>query len=418
MTEHGTTGFPGRDGLAAGLDTRKAELLDEALRRVADPDGPPTGLPNPCYTDADVAAHEAATVFAPHWAGLGFGVDIPKAGDVYPVEFLGRPLLMVRDRQGRARVFHNVCRHRGMQLVEAAGPSKGVLRCKYHSWCYDLDGRLRRTPYVGGPQADTHPDFDPTPYGLAEVRAHEWLGVVFVNLDGQAAPFETANAAILERWAEFADAPLVHTGADCRLAYDLATNWKLAVENYCEAYHLPWVHPSLNSYSRLEDHYNIVVPGQFSGQGSTIYSPALSPDGTQFPALPGLSEKWDTGAEYVALYPNTLLGMHKDHCYAILVQPDGPARCHERLALHYFDEAVRDPDFAELRTTNQKTWKEVFVEDVFVVEGMQRGRHAPGFDGGVFTPVMDPPTRNFHVWAAEAMLRPDPTPHAAAAAAE
>jgi choline monooxygenase len=91
----------------------------------------------------------------------------------------------------------------------------------------------------------------------------------------------------------------------------VACNWKLAVENYCESYHLPWVHPGLNSYSRLEDHYNIVAPRSFSGQGTTVYAPALGD--AAFPDFPGLPAKWDTAAEYVALYPNVLFGVHRDH---------------------------------------------------------------------------------------------------------
>ncbi|MCR9220342.1 MAG: aromatic ring-hydroxylating dioxygenase subunit alpha [Alphaproteobacteria bacterium] len=404
------------DGGTAGFSD-KISSLAPALQAVA-AEGSSVGLPNPCYMEADAWMLERETVFAKHWAGLGFTADIAKPGDCHPIDFLGQPLLMVRDKKGRARVFHNVCRHRGMLLVEKAGPSKGVLRCRYHSWAYDLEGRLKRTPYIGGPHEDTHPDFDPNCYGLAEVRAHEWLGVVWINLDGRAPAFEEANAKILERWREFAGAPLTHTGDDCRLQFELGTNWKLAIENYCEAYHLPWVHPALNSYSRIEDHYNIVEPGNFSGQGTTVYNPLLSPDGRKFPALSGLSSMWDAGAEYVSLYPNVMLGVHRDHCYAIVVLPDGPTRCRERLSLYYFDEAVRDPDYAELRATNQRTWEQVFVEDVFAVEGMQKGRASPGFDGGVFTPVMDPPTRCFHVWAAETMLEGPRPPEGLRAAAE
>jgi phenylpropionate dioxygenase-like ring-hydroxylating dioxygenase large terminal subunit len=390
------------DGQAA--PSNKLTSLQEALSRVTAPDST-TGLPNSCYTDGETMALERETVFAHHWAGLGFTADIAKPGDCHPIDFLGQPLLMVRDKSGQARVFHNVCRHRGMLLVEKAGPSKGVLRCRYHSWAYDLEGRLKRTPYVGGANEDTHPDFDPSCYGLVAVRAHEWLGVIWINLDGQAPDFEVANAKLIERWGEFADVPLVHTGDDCRLTFDLQTNWKLAMENYCEAYHLPWVHPSLNSYSRIEDHYNIVEPGNFSGQGTTVYNPLLSFDGRKFPARPGLSQMWDTGAEYVSLFPNVMLGIHRDHSYAMVVLPDGPTSTQERLSLYYYDEAVRDPDYAELRAANQRTWGQVFVEDVFAVEGMQKGRKSPGFDGGVFTPVMDPPTRSFHMWAADAMLR-------------
>ena len=68
-----------------------------------------------------------------------------------------------------------------------------------------------------------------------------------------AAPFAVHFADLLERWAEF-DVPVYHGGADSRFQLDLKSNWKLIIENYCESYHLPWVHPGLNSYSRLEDH--------------------------------------------------------------------------------------------------------------------------------------------------------------------
>ena len=56
---------------------------------------------------------------------------------------MGLPLVMVRDQRGRARVFHNVCRHRGKQLVAEAGDAGLVIRCPYHKWGYDLSGQLK-----------------------------------------------------------------------------------------------------------------------------------------------------------------------------------------------------------------------------------------------------------------------------------
>ena len=63
---------------------------------------------------------------------------------------MGLPLLMVRDQNGHAHVFHNVCRHRGMQLVAEAGEAGLMIRCPYHKWGYDLSGQLRSTPNIGG----------------------------------------------------------------------------------------------------------------------------------------------------------------------------------------------------------------------------------------------------------------------------
>jgi phenylpropionate dioxygenase-like ring-hydroxylating dioxygenase large terminal subunit len=183
----------------------------------------------------------------------------------------------------------------------------------------------------------------------------------------------------------------------------VASNWKLAVENYCESYHLPWVHPGLNSYSRLEDHYHIEQPGHFSGQGTMVYRPMLSDDGRRFPEFPGLAEKWNEGAEYIALYPNVLLGVHKDHTFAIVLEPAAIDRTVEHVAIFFADEAVMGDTYAAMRRKNAAMWKEVFVEDIFVVEGMQKGRHASGFDGGKFSPVMDSPTHCFHHWVATRM---------------
>lgn len=390
-----------------------SEALDVVLSDPAEGELP-RGLPNQCYTDEAYYAYEQETVFANSWTCIGFAKDVPVAGDVYPVEIAGRPLFMVRDRKGGVRVFHNACRHRGFTLVEEPKHCKGVVTCPYHAWAYGLDGSLRSTPMVGGATKHDHPDFDKKRYGLVEVRSHLWLDFVFVNLSGTAAPFEVENATLLERWKEFENAPLVHCGEDNTVAFDLACNWKLAIENFCEAYHLPAVHPGLNSYSPLELHYNIVEWAKFSGQGSLNYSPRLSDDGARFPRLPGLSEKWDKGAEYIAVHPNLMVGVHNDHVMGVMATPAGTARTLERMELYYFSEDTRGDAYSNLRKAAQAGWQEVFAEDRFAVEGMQKGRHSPGFDGGIFTPVQDPPTHSFHAWVAERLRAPNnPTQMAA-----
>lgn len=360
------------------------------------------GLPNPFYVDPALFEAEKERLFFRNWAGLGFAGDVPGPGDARPVEFLGQPLLMLRDREGRLRVFQNVCRHRGMILVAEPCRIARAIRCPYHSWSYELDGRLRTTPHVGGPGRNRHDAVKPEELGLVEVQSHEWLGVVFVNLDGSAPDFAEANADLLARWAEF-DRPLHHGGPQSSFRVEVAANWKLAVENYCESYHLPWVHPGLNSYSRLEDHYHIEAPGRFSGQGTLAYRPMLTEDGRRFPLVPGLSAKWDEGAEYVALYPNVLLGVHKDHVFAMLLQPRAPDRTVEHVGICYAGPEVAGKDWAAMREANARMWRDVFLEDVGVVEGMQKGRHALGFDGGRFSPVMDGPTHCFHDWVARQM---------------
>lgn len=356
------------------------------------------GLPNAHYVDPAVHAEENDALLHHQWAGLAVAADVPEPGDAVPLTFLGMPLLLVRDRTGQVRVFQNICRHRGMILVDEPRKIEGAIRCPYHSWCYSTEGRLVSTPHVGGPGQNTHEAIDKTLLGLIEVRSHIWMDVVWINVSGDAAPFQDAMADLIARWAEF-DKPLYHGGEGSYFRLDVNCNWKLAVENYCESYHLPWVHPGLNSYSRLEDHYHIEKPGQYAGQGTYVYRQLAGENGAKFPDFADLSDKWDTGAEYVAVFPNVLLGVHRDHTFAILLVPEALDKTSERVHLYYptpqTDEA--------LRSKNAKLWKEVFVEDVFVVEGMQRGRKAPGFDGGRFSPAMDGPTHVFHDWIAARM---------------
>ncbi len=353
------------------------------------------GLPNAHYIDPAIYAEEKEALLFSQWAGLAVAADVPDPGDAVPMDFVGLPLLLIRDRDGRVRVFHNTCRHRGMILVDAPRKIEGAIRCPYHSWCYSTQGKLVSTPHVGGPGQNTHDSIDRADLGLLEVRSHIWRDIVWINVAGDAPPFEEAMADIMHRWREF-DRPLHHGGADSRFRLEVATNWKLAVENYCESYHLPWVHPGLNSYSRLEDHYHIEQPGEFSGQGTRVYRQLTNEDGNKFPDFEEVGAKWNEQAEYIAVYPNVLLGTHRDHAFAIILEPLGPERTAEHIHLYY---AVPDADEG-LKMRNTQLWKTVFEEDVFVVEGMQRGRHASAFDGGRFSPAMDSPTHCFHAWVA------------------
>ncbi|WP_136659300.1 aromatic ring-hydroxylating dioxygenase subunit alpha [Nitratireductor sp. XY-223] len=369
------------------------------LDKVMQPVERAQGLPNEFYVDRDLFEREKSAVFFSGWTAIGFAKDVREPGDALPVDLLGQPLLIVHGRDGGIRVFQNTCRHRGMILVAEKTRLRGAIRCPYHSWCYDHDGALKTTPHVGGPGNNIHDAIDRSTLGLIEIRSHIWRDIIFVNMSGDAPAFEDHAAALIGRWAEF-EKPLHHAGADSSIRFELDTNWKLAVENFCESYHLPWVHPGLNSYSRLEDHYNIEEPGHFSGQGTLVYRPMINENGDRFPDFPDLGDKWEAGAEYIALFPNVLLGVHRDHAFAIILQPLSNERTVEQVEIYYADEAITGSEWSQMRAANTELWKTVFEEDIFVVEGMQKGRHGAKFDGGRFSPVMDSPTHLFHHWVA------------------
>ena len=375
----------------------------DALKQVFGPIETARGLPNACYTEPASIEAEQRRLFGEGWVCAGFVTDVPSIGDLFPFEFSGLPLFMVRGVDSVIRVFHNVCSHRGRILVEEPKTVKKSVVCPYHSWSYGLEGELISSPHIGGPGKHSCPYLDKHSVALSKVRSAEWFNLVFIDLSGLAPEFSEYISPVVQRWKEFEGIPLVHTGVDSTITLEIDCNWKLAIENYCEAYHLPWVHPNLNSYSPLESHYSIVGEN-FSGQGSDSYSPSFSHEVKEFPTAPGLPSFWETRAEYIALYPNVLLGIHRDHFYAVLITPEGSRRTHERLKIFYYDEAVRKSSFDAAREANRKQWQSIFLEDRSAVESMQRGRQSPGFKGGVFSPVMEQTTHAFHAWVARALL--------------
>lgn len=377
--------------------------LRASLESVTSPIGESSGLPNSLYNNQQALVAEKELIFAAGWTGVGFADEVPEKGDIVPKKILGEPIVLLRDLEGKIRVYQNVCRHRGVELVNKAHNSTGLLRCPYHAWCYSLKGDLKQTPHAGGVGIHEHEKLKKSDLGLIEIRAHVFLGVVFINMSGNAEPFEEKYATLLERWKDF-DRPIFHSGQDSSFKLEIETNWKLAVENYCESYHLPFVHPGLNAYSRLEDHENILGNGPWAGQLTRVYSAQLDSDGRGFDRFADISTRWDTNGEYIAVYPNVLLGVHKDHTFAMIVEPVTNGQTAEHVKIFYASPEMTEPDMKTLRVKNAQLWESVFMEDITVVEAMQKGRFASGFDGGHFSPVMDESTHHFHVWVANQFL--------------
>jgi len=153
----------------------------------------------------------------------------------------GYPLIVVRGDDGAVRAFHNVCRHRAGPLAEdGTGNCDRALICRYHGWRYALDGRLSSARDFG-PAGD----FDVREYGLFAIRCEAWRGFHFVHIGPGAAPLAAAMRPLAERTAHLPLETYRFVRQDC---HEVRCNWKTYVENYLEGYHIPLVHPALDSY--------------------------------------------------------------------------------------------------------------------------------------------------------------------------
>ena len=391
----------------------KSQNLDE-LSRIVDLDkidsvknsiNEANGLPNECYLNDEYFKIEREKVFFNNWIVVGVSSSVPEIGDAKPFDLMGVPLLILRDKNNKIRVFHNVCSHRGMILVNEECKLKNTIRCPYHSWSYNFDGELIATPHVGGMNIHEANGFIKSKSNLKEVSTHIWMDLIFININKNKKNFEKSIHPLEQQWSKFIskeDQKLIRHAKDFGyFNMEVQSNWKLAIENYCESYHLPWVHPELNRVSNLKDHYHIEdISETFSGQGSNKYSQQF--DGNKkLSTFPNWPNDLYQNSEYVSLFPNVMLGIHVDHFYAFWLEPLSNNNTREHFEMYYVgDESASSDEYKEIRKKNFVFWQEVMNEDVGVIEGMQKGRSSPAYNGGNFSPIMDTPTLMFHKWVA------------------
>lgn len=356
-----------------------------------------TGLPNEAYNSQEFAEFERDEVLAKTWFCIANKAELEHDGWVHPVDLAGLPLLVVRDRKGAIRVFHNVCSHRGLKLVEEPRLTNGIITCPYHGWCYRSEGNLTATPHIKGDGVHQDDNFDKSKHGLTPVRSHIFMGLIYVNISGDAPDFEEFIKPVNDFWSDVNFDDFTHGGPNSNWTITLAGNWKLAQENHVDGYHLPFVHPKLNSYSPLGIHYPLVIEGSSSGQGSTGQQHSVEIGGDAMPNDPKLGQDWQNGkAEFLSIFPNVMIGVQADHIWTVYLLPNASDETVERMDLNYLGAGATDPKFEEMRLNNRDRMLEIFEEDRDMVEGMQRGRRSPSFDGGALAPEMDKPAHCFN----------------------
>ncbi len=360
-------------------------------------------LPREAYTDPAFLAVELARVFGRGWTCVGAGGEIPDPGDAVPVTLGDLPLLLVRQRDGSIRAFHNVCRHRGPVLVTGPVKRRPALVCPYHGWSYDLAGTLKGTPlYMGAGRQDPGP-LDKSCFGLVGIRCEVWNDGIFVNLSDDAPPLAEVYAPLTARWSDY-DFSLLRYGGCERLTIN--GNWKLVMENFQEGYHLPWTHPLLNALSSHDNHYSVVEP-TFQGQGSHYYDTVQGGHGN-LPNFPRLSDHWRNRAEYPAMLPNLMLGIHPDHLLFFSVLPRGPDKTEEVFHFYFVGDAAMTPEHDAQRAKVISNLVSINAEDIGVVERMQSGRRSPGFIHAPFSPYQERTIHQFQRRIAELALHGEP----------
>ena len=387
-----------------------SEILDIVkIKNVSKPIDEAHGLPNECYTSPEYQMIEREKIFNDKWTVIGVASSVPNQGDAKPYNLLGIPLVILRDRDNKIRVFHNVCSHRGFKLLTKACTLKNVLRCPYHSWSYDFEGKLIATPHIGGFNIHESEKFDKSKSNLKEIRSKVWMDIIFININNNEIEFNEYIKPLEDRWSKFISKQdqnsLVRSKDYGYFNLNVKSNWKFAIENYCESYHLPTIHPELNKVSNISEHYHIQgLPNRFAGQGSKKYSQLIKGN-KSFNNFKNWPKDLSKNSEYIALFPNVMIGLHVDHFYAFWLEPISINETKEHLAMYYVgDNSANGNELKNMRKENSNFWKGVMSEDIKAIEGMQEGRNSPIYNGGNFSPAMDNPTHEFHKWVVGNLL--------------
>ncbi len=280
-------------------------------------------LPREFYASPEIYAAEIQQIFFRRWLCVGRADELPNPGD-YVLRQLGDAgVLILRDKAGRVRAFHNTCRHRGTRLCETASGNVGDrIVCPYHSWTYALDGRL-----LGAPSTADIEGFDKADYPLHAIHVGLWEGFVFVNLAADPQPFEEAFAPLMGKFRRF-NLPALMTAR--RIEYDVQANWKLLFQNYSECYHCSPVHPALVKLSPATSGENDLFEGPFLGGFMTINENAdsmtMSGRSCGVPVSTALDPDDHQRVYYYSIFPNMLLSLHPDYVMFHTLRPAGAQR--------------------------------------------------------------------------------------------
>jgi choline monooxygenase len=341
-------------------------------------------LPSNLYTDPAVLAAEKDKIFARTWQLVGRSEQVRNAGDYFTTEVAGEPLLVARGADGYLRGFYNVCRHRAGPPAEGCGTRK-VFRCSYHGWTYGLDGRLITAPEMEGVE-----DFAPEKFGLVPIKAAEWSGLVFVNLDG--------GAPDLRKWLGELPAQAEKFGLEQmklheRREYVMECNWKTYIDNFLEGYHLPSVHPSLNrelDYSA----YGTEAAATYSRQWSPIRPPEKGSESRRYEkAQAGMS------AEYFWVFPNWMLNCYPDNVSVNIVLPLGPEKCVAIFEWYFPESALKTEAPAKTVAFSD----EIQLEDGGICEKVQRNLRSRSYQRGRFSVKQEKCVHHFHRLYAKAV---------------
>lgn len=335
--------------ISKGFDTNPAKSM--SLRKDA-------------YVDPRWHGVDLEAIIAKTWQWVCHVEKLREPGAYVTIDIAGKPIAVVRDKEGELRAFYNVCKHRAHELLKGEGNVNRIM-CPYHAWVYKLDGKLVRAPHT-----ETLEDFSTGDICLDEVQVEEFAGFVYVNLDGKALSLKSQTGNLeteIRHWApDIENLTFGH-----RLTYDIKSNWKNVVDNFLECYHCPTAHKDFCTLVDM-DTYKVTTYGIYSSHMADAGKTTNSAYDVSNAAVKTHAVWW--------LWPNTCLMRYPGRSSVIVLNiiPMGPDRTFET-----YDFFLETKEVTEAEKDTIRYLDEVLqVEDIAIVESVQKGMMTPAFTQG------------------------------------
>ncbi|MBT5432776.1 MAG: aromatic ring-hydroxylating dioxygenase subunit alpha [Alphaproteobacteria bacterium] len=329
--------------------------------------GDRTALPPEAYTSEELAALERKHLFQRGWIVVAHVSQLCSAGDYITYNLANHPIVVARGRDRVLRAFSNVCAHRSAIIAKGSG-NRTVFQCPYHAWTYDLAGKLIAAPHMEREAVSG--------IRLKRLGLEVWHGLVFVNLYADAPPLAPDLDGLGSVTAPYRIAE--HRVVMCE-DMEIACNWKLFIENFCESYHVFSVHPETLEPGTATTSTEILP-------GGTGYNHHLMMNGSETLRVAagrlGLPSNGPTPLHILCFYPASAISFDSGEAVLSSVVPTGVNTSRVRLWRTVLPD-VDGTDSQEQAERSNAAIRTFMAEDRAVIEGMQKGlaagtgNHAP-----------------------------------------
>ena len=371
-----------------------SELLQRYQQTASADHGAALSLPFEVYRDAGVFDLEVENIYHNDWVFICSEAELPNPGDYFALDLAGEAIVVLRGQDGQLRALSNLCRHRGTQLLDEGFGSVGkLIVCPYHAWSYDNSGSLKAAPFT------IENEVDKADHCLPNFHLDTILGLVFVNLSDDPSPLQQRFEG-LEAWASvFEPARFVEATAGSQETWH--ANWKLAMENAMESYHLFKVHKeTLETVTPSKQAYYIAGSSEWTLTGGAM----LQQD--------GLLARWFKG-DHPEIYNHYLLISLPPNFVAIMTWESFGWLC--TLPVDSNTTIIRagaqvEAGYGGEDSATREFTEAFFAEDKWICERVHKGMRSTRAQGGRLI-EMERPVIDFHQFLASRLFGTTPSPY-------